>query len=362
MVLADMGADVLKVEDPENGDYMRKAGDILKDESAGFLMMNRGKRSMKLNLKHPEGRDIFLRLARNYDVILESFRPAVKDRLGVGYDQVKEVNPGIIYCSISGYGQTGPYRDKAGHDPNYLGIAGVLEAMGSRMMPVQIGDFTSALWAVIVILMALYDRKTTGEGRFLDVSIVDTSMPLISMIAAGFLNIPGSPDTFGDIASGSPSMNIYDTADNRKVVLGASEAKFWRAFCEGISRPDLIKRQNAPEPEKAQIVAEIRDIIKTKTRDEWIRRFEGVDACFTPINNLKEAFDNPQVKSRNLILDIEHPVEGKISTLAFPVRLGETDSGRRKPPPRFGEHTREVLTEIEISSDRIDELKRLNVI
>lgn len=369
MILADMGAEVLKIEDTERGDYMRQTGVINKMESMYFLGLNRNKKSMKLNLKLEHGKEIFIKLVQKYDVILETFRPGVMERFGLGYDVLKEINPKIIYCSLTGYGQYGPYRDMAGHDVNYLSITGVLDSIGIRNGPpvipgIQFADIAGgSLWAAIGILIAVLGRDRTGIGQCLDVAMSDGLLPFHSLFGAGYFVNGQVPQRGGTRQSGQYAFyNVYETKDGQYVSLGAAEPKFWSGFCTAIGRPDLISEQLAPEPRQSEIINEVRRIIKTKTKAEWVESLKTMDICFTPINNIGEALVDPHVQAREMVIEMDHPIEGKISTLAFPIKFSETPAQVNTPPPLYGEHTLDILKTLEYDDKDIEKFKKLKVI
>lgn len=369
MILADMGAEVLKIEDTKLGDYMRTMGTIINKDSAEFLMLNRNKKSMKLNLQSDAGKEIFLQLAAEYDVILEGFRPGVMDRLGVGYEDVKKVNSKIIYCSLTGYGQSGPYKNMAGHDANYLSIAGVLDSIGIRdgspVIPgVQIGDVGGgSLWAALAILIAWIDRKNNGRGQYLDVAMVDGLMPFLSLFASAYF-VNGEIPKRGESgqSGGHACMTVYETKDGRYGCLAAAEPQFWSAFCHAVERPELISDQYAPLSRQLEMIGEIQAIMKTKTQTEWVDILLPLDACFTPIKNIGEAFEDPHIQARNMVLEIDHPVEGKIKTIAFPVKFSEISPQALLPPPSYGEHTLDVIKGLGYDDEHIEKIKQLKVI
>ncbi|EHL05851.1 CaiB/BaiF CoA transferase family protein [Desulfitobacterium hafniense] len=369
MTLADMGAEVLKIEDTQGGDYMRTMGKPVVKETMEFLMHNRNKKSMRLNLKTNEGRNIFLQLVKDYDVILESFRPGVVEQLGVGYQDVREVNPNIIYCSLSGYGQNGPYRTMAGHDTNYLSIAGVLDSIGVRngppVMPgITIADIAGgSMWAIIGILAAIIGRRTIGRGEYIDVAMMDGVMPFLGLYAGDYFTGGGVPKRGETVTTGVDACcHIYATKDGRYVSLAAAEPKFWKGFCQGIGRPELAPLQYSPDPERAELIEEVSAIMKTKTQAEWTELLMPLDICFTPVKNLEEALADPQVQARNLTVDVEHPVEGTIRNFTFPVKFAENPAQIYSPPPLYGEHTVEVLKGIGYSEEQIKELEKQKVI
>jgi len=363
MLFADLGADILKIEEPGKGDYIRWMDPFKGGHSSGHLALNRGKRSMTLNLKHARGAEILLRLARDADVLVESFRPGVMDRLGVGYERLAEENPGIVYCAITGYGQDGPYKDRAGHDANYLGFAGVLGIIGPRdgdpvVAGVQIADVGGGgMMAAVGILAALHDRERTGRGRFLDISMMDGAVSWLGMHAAGFF-IDGVPPKRGQMRlSGQLACyRVYRCADGKHVTVGALEPQFWAALCKALGVPELIERQMAPPEEQETIGARVQEILLTRTRDEWVRELADLEACFGPVNDLAEAFADPQVVARGMRTEVPTP-DGPASVVANPIKTVGEKQEPLGAPPGFGEHTDEVLTAAGFSSEEIAELR-----
>jgi crotonobetainyl-CoA:carnitine CoA-transferase CaiB-like acyl-CoA transferase len=346
LVLADYGADVLKIEDTDRGDYGRWYPPRVRNQSAYFLGLNRNKKSMKLNLKTDEGKVIFMQLARKSDVILEGFRPGVVDRLGIGYDVVREVNPKIIYCSISGFGQDGPYRDKVGHDINYIGIAGILGITGQRDGPpiipgIQIADIgAGGTMAAIGILMALIHREKTGKGQYIDVSMLDGVVSWLSMFASKYFVDGQTPEREGMMLNGQfPCYRVYKTKDGKYITIGALEEKFWKNLCQAVGR-----------------------IFLTKTRDEWIEYLEGFEICHGPVNDFQGAFSDPQVLHREMIFEVDHPTEGHLKQVGFPIKFSETPGRVRLPSPGYGEHTGEVLKELGYADEKIKDLGKSGVI
>ena len=309
LLLSDFGADVLKVEDTRLGDYVRwspphHSGVERSASSALFLALNRGKRSIRLDLKTDGGREVLLRLARESDVLLESFRPGVMDRLGVGYERLREANPGLVYCAITGYGQDGPYRERSGHDLNYLGLVGLLGLTGERDGPPvqpggQIADIGGgAQMAAFAILAALRERDRSGQGQLVDVSMADGALSWLAMVAAAhFAN--GATARRGEIPLGGALVcyRPYACADGW-VTLGALEPKFWQAFCRGVGREDLIERQfDAPgSPTHSEVEA----IFAARTRAEWTAFASEHDCCLEPVLELDEALDvRPRARARD---------------------------------------------------------------
>jgi crotonobetainyl-CoA:carnitine CoA-transferase CaiB-like acyl-CoA transferase len=368
MMLGDFGADVIKIEEPGTGDPARQSRAGIKQPGAYFLATNRNKRSIAINLKQPAGREIFLELAKRADVVVEGFRPGVMDRLGIGYETLKEINPRLIYCAITGYGQDGPYRGKAGHDINYISIAGLLGVNGMKDGPplipgVQIADLAGgSMHAVIGILLALQARERTGEGQMVDVSMMDGSLAMMFVPFAAYLANGAQPQRGAQgLAGRYACYQVYETEDGRYLALGALEPKFWENACRVLGREDLIDKQFVDDEQRESIRA-LSEIFRAKRADEWLAAFEGVDTCLALVKDIAEMIDDPQVKCRGLISEIDHPVSGRIKQIAPTVKLSATPGEMRSPPPLLGEHTSEVLKELGYSDDVINKLSRDGVI
>ncbi len=373
LLLADFGAEVLKVEDTGMGDYIRWSppyydGAHESAKSALFLSLNRNKRSIRLDLKNERGREALLRLVRGYDVVLESFRPGVLDRLGVGYERMREENPGIVYCAISGYGQNGPKRDASGHDMNYLGLVGLLGLTGERGgAPVQaagqIADLGGgALMAAFGILAALRERDGSpgtpgsGEGQLVDVSMADGALSWLAMVAAAHF-ADGAVPRRGDLplAGSLICYRPYECADGW-VTLGALEPKFWQAFCRGVGRDELIAAQFEHPGSEAH--AQVQEIFKGRTREEWEAFAQKHDCCLEPMLELDEALSSELVREREMVVEIDQPgAERAVRLLGLPVKLGRTPGDHaRLPGPALGEHTEQVLLDAGYSADEVAEL------
>lgn len=366
LVLADLGATVDKVEEPDGGDYIRHMPPLRDDESALFYGLNRNKRSLTLNLKSPEGREALKRLVRGYDVLLESFRPGVMDKLGVGQAALREENPRLIYCAISGYGQTGPDRLKAGHDLNYAARAGVLgyggEAGGAPAFPgVQLGDIGGgSLFALVGILAALHERERTGQGRFVDVSMTDGSMAFIHMHLAARLALgeQGAPLRRGreTLNGGYACYGLYRTKDDRWLAVGSLEPKFMGGLCERLGRPELLADAYDTGEAGARAKAELARIFAEHPLAHWVERFQGADLCIEPVLEGDEVLQDPQLKARGLFVEVEDAQRGrKVTHLLTPLRMGETPL---RPPPALGQHSREILSEAGFSPEELEQLGR----
>ncbi len=373
LLLADFGAEVLKVEDTGMGDYIRWSPPFYEGaqesaRSALFLSLNRNKRSIRLDLKHERGREALLRLSSEYDVVLESFRPGVLDRLGVGYERMREANPAIVYCAISGYGQDGPKRDASGHDMNYLGLIGLLGLTGERGGPPvqaagQIADLGGgALMAAFGIMAALRERDGSathpgsGEGQMVDVSMADGALSWLAMVAASHFADGGVPRR-GEIplAGALVCYRPYECADGW-VSLGALEPKFWQAWCRGVGREDLIEKQFERPGSEAH--GQVAEIFKGRTREQWEAFAREHDCCLEPVLELDEALSSELVAAREMVVELDQPgAERPVRQLGIPVKLGRTPGEHaRLPGPALGEHTREVLLAAGYSELQVAEL------
>ncbi|HIP96817.1 MAG TPA: CoA transferase [Anaerolineae bacterium] len=363
MILADFGAEVIKIEEPVQGDYMRRLPPLARQEGVVFLAVNRNKKSLTLNLKTEAGRRVFLELARTADVLLEGFRPGVMARLGLDYPAVQAVNPRLVYCSLSGYGQTGPYRQRAGHDLNYVALGGVLGLLGAEGEPpvvpgVQLADLCSGLWTALAITLALLARERTGRGQYLDVAMLDSVVSLLTVPAAvHFCRGVRRDGVHPTPTEGQANYNVYRTRDGRYVALGALEPKFWRAFCQAVGREEWVARQDDDG-----IVAEVQALFATRTLAEWEAFFAEKDVCCEPVRTLDEVLADPQVRARGMLVEVKHPVEDLLTQLGVPIKLSDTPGTVRTPPPRLGEHTDELLHALGYSAEEIADLRAQGVL
>jgi alpha-methylacyl-CoA racemase len=369
LLLADFGADVVKVEDTAMGDYVRWAPPYYGDEShqplgtrsALYLALNRGKRSIRLDLKSDAGRNSFLRLAESADVVLESFRPGVLDKLGCGYDALSQANPGIVYCAITGYGQTGPHTARAGHDMNYLGLTGLLGLTGEPGgRPIQaagqIADLGGgALMAAFGVMAALRERERSGQGQLVDVSMTDGALSWLAMVAAQYLCDGEVPQRGRGMLTGGASCYLpYECSDGGWVTCGALEPKFWQAFCEGVGRPDLLEHQFAPPGSEGR--EQVAEVFRSRTRAEWQAFNDEHDAMIEPVLDLDEALDSDLVRQREMVVELDQPELGTVRLLGVPIKLSRTEGDATRPAPALGEHTEAVLGEAGFSEQEVGEL------
>jgi crotonobetainyl-CoA:carnitine CoA-transferase CaiB-like acyl-CoA transferase len=353
-LLVDLGADVIKIETTSSGDYARWAP---AEMGLGklFEAINQGKKSVAINYRNPRGRDVFLRLAATADVILENFRPGTSERLKIGYDAIRVVKPDIIYCALSGYGQDGPYRDRAGHDLNYAAASGALAlnaAQGQPPVPfgVTVADLSGAMLAGIAILSALVGRQRSGQGAYLDVALFDGILSWLAPLA-GAAFFDGLPVTGGALPlhGGLACYNVYETADGRFLALGALEPTFWSDFCRITGRNDLLSRQF-----DRTIKDDVTKAFKERTLDAWVEAFSASDGCVEPVISFKEMLSHPQVRARGFVREENGQPAGLNSPFVFA-------RGPKRAVPDLGEHTSVVLGEI-LSQQELQDLTDAGVI
>ncbi len=355
LAMADLGAEVVKVEEPARGDplrYLSQCGPDLADVL--FDHLNRNKKSIALNLKTAQGRAILLQLVHGSDVLMEGLRPGTMERLGLGYDDVSEVNPGLIYASISGYGQTGPHHLQAGHDLDYIALGGLLELTGWPDDPpavpgVPVADLVSGLWTALGIVAALRERTHSGRGQYLDISMLDCvvsllQVPLADWLASGSVPRRGRMPLGGRLAC----YNVYETGDGQHMALAALEHHFWEAFCLAVGRPDWVERQQ--DPDQGPLIADVSALFLAQSRDYWSALFATHDCCCEPVLAIDEVFAHPQVRHRGLL-------HGQ--SLATPLVF---QSRPPAPAPRLGQHTTEILGELGYEADDVRRLRRQGVI
>ena len=365
LLMADLGADVVKIEDPRGGDPARAMPPIVGGAGVYFRLLNRNKRSITLDLRSPDAAAVLDALLPRFDVVAESFRPKTSKRLGVDAATLRNRHPRLIYASISGFGQSGPYADRAAHDINYEALSGMLSATRSddrapEVPRTLIADVGAALYAASGILAALFQRERTGEGATVDVAILDAALAWLTFPAAQRL-VGAPPDNPRElpIYGVDACYNIYLTRDDRYLALGALEPKFWKGFCERAGRADLASRQDAHGDERARVLAEVRALMRTRTRDEWLALFADTDVCLTPVNSVDEALADPHLAARGALTSaagstyITTPIT--MTRDASP-RLSDARKTPVAPPPALGAHT-----DAELAAAGIDEARRAHL-
>ena len=357
MFLADMGADVHKIETPPD-----EPEDATARRRAAFAYVNRNKRSLALNMKAPEGQAIFKKLAAAADVIVEGFRPGVMKRLGGDYETLSAANPRLVYCSLSGFGHNGPYRDYPAHDGNYLSLAGVLNLIGEPdrkpIFPLNlVADYGGAsMHGALGIMMALFARERTGRGQHVDVSYLDTSLALLAATPnMRFFWSDGMAPKRGEgfLGGSYPYYAVYETKDRKYLTIGCTEPWLWENFCKAINRPDFVKFARRPDQfvraantEEVACREEIEALIRTRSRDEWYDFLVKADVCVGKVYEPEEVVADPQVQARDMVVEMRHPVHGTVTQFGQPIKLSETPGTIRSVAPFSGEHTDQVLGEL----------------
>jgi len=367
-ILADFGAEVIKIEPPPSsppswggkrgGDWARYIPPLEDGESLFFRALNRGKKSLTLNLKSDQGRAILLQLVETADVLLEGFRPGVMKRLFLGYETLAQVNPRLVYCSLTGYGPEGPYQQRAGHDLNYIGLAGLLDLGGPREGPpsipgAQVADLTGALWAAVGILLALVARERTGQGQRVDASLLGGALSCLPLAVARHLG--GQPMGRGDseLTGGVVCYQIYETQDGGHVTLGSLESQFWAAFCQAVGRKDLLGEQFGPAVPGEPVYEQLCALFRTRTRQEWVETLTGVDACCEPVYTVAEALESAPVQALGML--------GGAGLLP-PVCLSAQATHPSDVAPTLSHHTASLLAELGYDAAAVRELRERGVV
>jgi crotonobetainyl-CoA:carnitine CoA-transferase CaiB-like acyl-CoA transferase len=369
MMMADMGAEVIKIEDINNPDYMRYYPPYLRFESAGFLAVNRSKRSFAINLGTKKGVKLFFSLVKTADIVVEQFRPGIIDKMGIGYKNAQKIKKDIIYVSLTGYGQNGPYARQAGHDINYIGYSGILSSTGAKetgpVIPgAQIADVAGgAYMTIIACLSALWAKEKTGRGQQVDVSMLDAILPLMTLQmahyqAAGILPEPGQ----AALSGGLVCYGTYLCADGKYIALGILEEKFWKNFCEMLDRQEWQEKQFVLGEEAERMKQEIASLFLTKNREEWITFSTRYDVCLTPVLGIDELEKDRHLKAREMIIEQKHPVCGKIKGFGVPIKFSRTPVKPRIPAPCLGGDTQAILKEIGYSKSEIKAFQEEGII
>ena len=391
MILSDLGANVIRVEDPKYP-YANPPPFFQKErhrESAFNSIIMRNKKSITLNLKKDKAREIFYELVKRADVVLDTFRPKVMNKLKIDYETLASINQSIICCSLTGYGQYGPYEQIAGHDLNYIGICGILDLNRERLSfgqgvqerkPIAPGlqpaDIGGGLMTTIGILGAIMEREKNldKKGQFLDISMTDTVFSFMPMAAGIHFSELLNKDETGSknqnlktmLHGGAPFYSVYKTKDNKYLSVGAIELKFWRDLCKGLDREDLLLKGhlNAQGEEKENAFKEIQKEFLKKTQEEWLKIFmnSSLDACVMPVKNFTEACEDPQIKARNMVVEVDHPTFGKVRNVASPIKYSRTPLKIRSLAPKVGQHSNEILRSLNYSEEDIRLFKRKGII
>lgn len=365
MVLADLGADVLRIVSGSRPDLVDFSPPLVPGTklSAASTQLGRNKRCMALNLKDPRAVSIVHQLLVDYDIVIEQFRPGVMGKLGLDYESLKKINPAVIYCSITGYGQTGLMSDRAGHDMNYIARSGIMSYSGKKesgpcLVGMQIADIASGSnHAVIGILASVISRRETGVGQSIDISMTDGMIAFNAMYSAGFLVDGKDPEREGNLLNGGSIYDYYETKDDQYVSFGGLEPQFFTNFFNTISRPDLIPGGVFPADVK-KVKDEIREIILTKTKDEWVEIFSQTDACFEPVMTLSEVFNDALAIERGMLVEVPISSGGKVKQVASPIQFSATPQEYKWAGVTAGTHTREILLSIGYMEDQIIDFER----
>jgi crotonobetainyl-CoA:carnitine CoA-transferase CaiB-like acyl-CoA transferase len=366
MVLAELGADVIKVEQPHTGDDSRRLAPKVNGESYPFAMPNRSKRSLSLDLKDERGKELFLKLAAGADLVIENFRPGVADRLGIGYADVKAVRGDILYCSISGFGQTGPYRDRPGFDIMAQGTVGFLRMTGEpEGRPVKIGiainDIAAGATAIYSIMAAQMTRQATGRGQYMDISLVDAGLAWTVWESGAYFSAGEVPQPTGTRHRRSTPYQAYRTSDGY-VTIGAANDRLWaRLATDAFERPEwLTDPRFATLPDRMEHIddleREIEAITTTRTTEDWIKIIDSAGIPCGQVLTYDQALNDPHVLAREMITDVQHPIIGEMRTIAPPTKFSGLDFNVRGPAPWLGQHTTEVLSEVGVDHDEIQAL------
>ena len=372
MMLADMGAEVIKLEMPGRGDDSRSWGPpFIKGESAYFMSVNRNKKSLALNMKSEKARAIVQKLIKESDVLVENFRPGAMERLGLDYERVKELNPRLIYCSVSGFGQTGPYRMLPGMDQVLQGMGGVMSITGEPGGPpikvgVAIADITGGMFAAYGIMVALFNRQKTGKGQMIDGSLLDMQVSLLTYRAGDYFATGEIPQPIG---SGHPVIVPYQAfkAKDAYFNIAVANEQLWEKFCKTVGLEDIKDDPRfATNPKRVEnrdeLVKIVSDVFATRNADEWLKMIQDAGIPCGPIYTMDKVFSDPQVLHREMLKELDHPIAGKIKVTGVPLKLSDTPGAVETPPPVLGQHTEEILDALGYSREELEELRQDKVI
>jgi len=372
MVLCDLGAEVIKVESPDGGDPSRKSLPFIEGVSSYFLSVNRGKKSVAVNLRHPQGKEIVLALANQSDVLVENFRPGVMDRLGLGYGALRETNPRIIYAACSGFGQKGPYAHRPAYDVVVQGMGGALSITGEAGGPpvrvgFSIGDIGGGIFTALGVLAALHERESSGQGQMVDISMLDGQIALLENAFARFFATGEVPQRIGTRHPLRTPFQAFPTQDGH-IVLAAGEERFWQRLCQVINRPDLLGDERFKDnPSRTrnhdQLEPILKEITRTKKTAEWVALMDKNDIPCGPVNSIDQVVNDPHTAAREMITEVEHSKAGRLKVINSPLKLSRTPVKIERACPELGEHTEEVLQNLlGFSQEKITELRSLQAI
>jgi alpha-methylacyl-CoA racemase len=356
MMLADMGAEVLRIESPTRPDLTRELPPFLDGVSSKHATLNRNKRAITLDLKNRHAVDLVKTLVADYDIVIEQFRPGVMDRLGLGYEQLKQVNAGLIYCSITGYGQTGPYRDRAGHDNNYLSVSGVNGYSGRQgelppIMGTQVADIAcGSLHGVVGILAAVNHRHITGEGQYVDISMTDAAFSLNVMFGTDYLAAGIEPVAGKEVINGGGFYDYYETSDGRHISVGSLEPQFLERLCMTLGGKQLLNQAVRQDPGGQRAFKQtLQSIFKGKTLAAWSSIFADKDACVEPVLKFSEACKNEQIRQRAMVVPVPHLNGSTVDQIAHPIKMSRCNPRYEYTGVKLGEHNSQILDELEIT-------------
>jgi len=373
LMLGDNGADVIKIEIPGSGDDTRKWGPpFIGDESAYFLSINRNKRSLTLNLQDPKAQDVFMKLAKDSDVVVENFTPGVMDRFGLGYEAVKAVNPNVVYCSISGFGQNGPYKSRPAYDQIMQGVGGLMSITGEpdgepQKIGIAVTDIGAGMWSAFAITTALHHRDKTGEGQYIDISMLDAQVAWLTYQAAFFFANDEPPKRMGAAHPTLVPYQAFMCSDGKYINVAVGSERIWERFCQGMGREDLKDHpdysvNSVRVAHRGAIVSMLQEIFLTRPVSEWVEDLQAANVPCGPINDLADVFADPQVLARDMLQEMPHPTLGTIRQTGLPIKFSRTPGGLDRHPPLLGEHNQEILSSLGYSDADVQSLKDASVI
>ena len=373
LMLGDYGADVIKIEIPGTGDDTRSWGPpFIGDESAYFLSINRNKRSLTLNFKEEKAREIFLKLVEGSDVVVENFTPGVMGRFGLEYETVKRANPGVIYCSISGFGQNGPYQSRPAYDQIMQGISGLMSITGQpggepEKIGIAVSDIGAGMWAAFAVMSALYRREQDGEGQYIDISMLDAQVAWLTYQAGYYFAYGRPPQRLGKAHPTLVPYQAFMARDGKYFNVAVGSERLWERFCQGVKREDLKDHPNYATngvrvEHRAELAPLLQEYFLTRDADEWVADLQANNVPAGPINDLADVFADPQVLHRDMFLEIPHPTLGTVKQTGLPIKFGRTPGGMDQHPPLLGEHNQAILSDLGYTTAEIEELQARAVI